>query len=455
MINNYERRFVSSLFTFLIALIFITSCTKKSIDIFIPPPVPGAIADLTATPAINEISLFWTAPELNDDSVQAHFYDLRYATYPITDSNWNSASKWSDSINAQPPGEEESIVVTGLLMDSTYYFAIKSSDSSLNWSDISNISSASPLNLKLILELRQELGIFELFAVNIDGSGLVNLTNNFSQNRYPDWSPDGNQIVYASNVDGDFDIYVMNADGSNVRQLTTDPRIDMWPVWSPDGSQIAFTSTRDNNTEIYIIDADGSNLTRVTDSPGPDAIPIWLSDGSGLVFKYGYMWDFYKIDIDGNNRELIVEFGDAILMMDLSSDNSMITFAGGDVDYPDVYVVDIAAKTLTQLTNTPAKEYHPTFSPDGSRILFSTIRDGNWELYSMNPEGSDLINISNNQYHDNYPSWTTDGSKIIFKSTRDGQGDVYIMNPDGTNVQRLTAAAYHTLSITCSPVLSE
>ena len=76
----------------------------------------------------------------------------------------------------------------------------------------------------------------------------------------PSWSPDGTQIAFQSDRDGNWNIYVMAADGSNLSQLTSHNAWDESPSWSPDGTQIAFHSYRDNNWDIYVIDADGSNL---------------------------------------------------------------------------------------------------------------------------------------------------------------------------------------------------
>jgi dipeptidyl aminopeptidase/acylaminoacyl peptidase len=100
------------------------------------------------------------------------------------------------------------------------------------------------------------------------------------------WSPDGTQIAFESDVDGDMDIYVIQADGSDMRQLTgVEPDAnahDEGPAWSPDGRQIAFTSGPSNlEGDIHVMNADGSDLRRLTFNEDPrrgwarDESPDW------------------------------------------------------------------------------------------------------------------------------------------------------------------------------------
>ena len=113
--------------------------------------------------------------------------------------------------------------------------------------------------------------------MNADGASPINLTNHLAWDGSPDWSPDGNQIVFQSDRDGNSEVYVMNADGTNPINLTNHLASDGSPDWSPDGNQIAFQSNRDGNWEIYIMNADGANPINLTQHPAWDSSPSWGS----------------------------------------------------------------------------------------------------------------------------------------------------------------------------------
>ncbi len=92
----------------------------------------------------------------------------------------------------------------------------------------------------------------EIYVVNADGSGQVNLTNNPATVGQLTWSPDGASIAFVSDRDGNDEIYVMRADGSIQVDLSNNAALDVGPAWSPDGTKIAFSSDRDGPGQMYV-----------------------------------------------------------------------------------------------------------------------------------------------------------------------------------------------------------
>ena len=129
-----------------------------------------------------------------------------------------------------------------------------------------------------------------VYVMDSDGSNVQRLTHTPVRRGgsfAPEWSPDGQKIVFDSTRDGNFEIYVMDADGSNVQRLTHNDKVDARPTWSPDGQRIVFHSSRDSssdqppylepavflNFEIYVMDADGGNVERLTSNNHFDGHP--------------------------------------------------------------------------------------------------------------------------------------------------------------------------------------
>ena len=92
----------------------------------------------------------------------------------------------------------------------------------------------------------------------------------------PAWSPDGRQVAFESNLDGDSEIFVMDADGTNVRQLTHNTLWDEGPAWAPDGTKLAFSSGADDtHLDIFTMNLDGTDVRQLTTYPGRDESPDW------------------------------------------------------------------------------------------------------------------------------------------------------------------------------------
>jgi Tol biopolymer transport system component len=103
----------------------------------------------------------------------------------------------------------------------------------------------------------------------------------------------------------------------------------------------------------------------------------------------------------------------------------------------EIYAMDADGSNVRNLSNSPAGDHDPRYSPDGSRIAFQTNRDGNWEIYVMNADGSDQTRLTFGPASDELPAWTADG-RIVFVSDRDANAELYVMKADGSDVSRIT-----------------
>jgi Tol biopolymer transport system component len=96
---------------------------------------------------------------------------------------------------------------------------------------------------------------------------------------------------------------------------------------------------------------------------------------------------------------------------------------------------------VSQLTNGPGDNWDPAWSPGGSKIVFTSDRDGNLEIYVMNADGSGQTNLTNTSTDEWNPAWSPDASKIAFSSDRNNPGvnsEIYVMNADGSGQTNLT-----------------
>src|SRR5882762_7543204 len=114
-----------------------------------------------------------------------------------------------------------------------------------------------------------------LYVINADGSGLVRVLD---PDFVTDWSPDGRQLMIVSGRDGDLELYATNLDGSGVTQLTNNTCDDNSGTgWSPDGKRVAFKNNCSGDVQIFTMNADGSGVTQLTFDPGViNAGPHWV-----------------------------------------------------------------------------------------------------------------------------------------------------------------------------------
>jgi len=123
----------------------------------------------------------------------------------------------------------------------------------------------------------------------------------------------------------------------------------------------------------------------------------------------------------------------------LPGENGKIAVAGARDGNFEIYVVDPDATGGARLTNDPATDTDPAWSPEGRRITFTTTRNGNDDIYLMSADGTGQVQLTSSPGRDSNSTWSPGGRNIAFASTRDGDAEIFVMNEDGTGQSQLTS----------------
>jgi len=256
----------------------------------------------------------------------------------------------------------------------------------------------------------------DIFTVNPDGSDAKQLTYFGSSGAsvgYENWSPDGRHLVFQlfDPNTGLGQLWLMNSDGSSQHPLMNDPSFnDAQPSFSPDGSQIVFARCGPTNCAIYRVGTDSTGLAALTPfDVNPDVFdfdPGYSPDGNTIAFtssaRDGILASIYFMNADGSNIRI--------------------------------------------LTPPALEGWISDWSPDGTRVVFSTnlftgVLDE--EIWAINADGTRPTRLTNNNRdyrgyfagpHDINPSWSPQGDAIVFERDAPDYSSsaIYIMNADGS-----------------------
>jgi TolB protein len=227
----------------------------------------------------------------------------------------------------------------------------------------------------------------DVFTVKPDGSGARNLTDSGTTDFDPAYSANGRLIAFHSDRrGGNNDIYVMRTDGTKVRRLTGAGGQDRDPYFAPGGGKVVFERDTGADTDIYSVRLTGTGLRNVTQSPmTTDLDPAYSPNGKRIVFS--------------SDRTSSPMFGKTFNIVTMNANGTSQT--------------PIAATFLTQ-------ESDPDFSPNGRQIVYASDTDGSGfpdELYRVRPNGTGKINLTKtfgatkDEWH---PSYSPDGKRIVF-----------------------------------------
>jgi Tol biopolymer transport system component len=277
--------------------------------------------------------------------------------------------------------------------------------------------------------------------------------------RAPAWSADGRQVVYEK-VD-------FTSRPQNQQLYSWDPNFeyrytDVFPSFSRDGRLAVtdFLSTLGNPTAtISTMDADGSNRRIVfDDKSGAAYSPTWSPDGQWLAFGFGGFFGaraklpgkILMIKANGTGRQELTSGIPNGGFPSWSPDGKRIVFRVWTENEKGLRLLNLEDKSVKVLTT----EYDnvPFWSPLGDRILFTRKAQGDFDIFTIRPDGTDLQQLTTTPGNDAHAIWTDDGKHVIWSSGRYGFKDeavlydnnpqpyaaLFIMNADGSGQTQLT-----------------
>ncbi|MGD8604117.1 MAG: protein kinase [Anaerolineales bacterium] len=293
---------------------------------------------------------------------------------------------------------------------------------------ISGDPTATPVGggLGQVAFVSNQTGKPQVYLINLDGTGEVQLTNLPEGACQPAWTPDGTQLIFTSPCSSSRDTYQgsslwlidVDADGatSDPLQLPTAPGGDFDPAISPDGQRVAFTSVRGNRKHIWVMDLDGSDLLRLSREIAWDSEPAWSPTGDQLAFsttRGGVVEVWIMSDVGGDDTR----FSRAAGLFedshpDWSQDGKTIIFERNVGGVPRIFMSlfedrgTIAQPVCPEGQRSVQPMAEPDLSPDGFWIVFETWPDGsNHNIAIMNISCLGFTELTTSSAYDFDPAW--------------------------------------------------
>ena len=223
---------------------------------------------------------------------------------------------------------------------------------------------------------------------------------------------------------------------TNIRQITFGGE-NAEAYFSRDGQWLTFQSTREGHTcdQQYVMRLDGSGLKRVSNGQGKTTCGWFMPDGQRLFFASSHAHDSTCPPRPDPSKGYV-----------------------WGLDRFDIYTANRDGSGLRRLTNYNVYTAEGVLSPDGRRIVFTSLKDGDLDIYTMNVDGSDVKRLTTQPGYDGGPWWSPDGTKIVYRAwhpadsagladykgllaqrmVRPSRMELWVMNADGTGQRQIT-----------------
>ncbi len=263
-----------------------------------------------------------------------------------------------------------------------------------------------------------------------------------------DWSRVSNEIVAQYFPEGKreaSDIVIINLETLELENITNSPTFDADPAFSPDAQEILFTSTRDGNAEIYLVNRDGTNVRRLTNNPAWESFASFSPDGTQISYnsdRTNEKNNVYLMNLDGIGKETPLptgNYGNYVGNGAWSFDGTKIAFSSDRNGNEDIFVIDAEInKPRSLISDNNADLNYPTVSKAGKLIVYlaQTNRD-NYEIRSFDIETKSIRKIYSLKNETNL-SLSPDGKTIVFQEKIEGNTEICLIEIDGSNIRNIS-----------------
>lgn len=255
----------------------------------------------------------------------------------------------------------------------------------------------------------KEAGRRDFYAYDLSGGKLIQLTEGLGRSSScPRLSPDGSRLsfMYGGSIS---DLFILNLDGTGLANLTNDAKDsieDFCADWSPDGSQLIFSAAKEESPndwiqQIYSAKTDGSGITQLTANTNEAEDyqdPVFSPDGKKIAFISDTLaGNVYQMNADGSDFILFSDLKDSIEDFHWSPDGTKIVYACHSIGEKVCIMNSDGSASLALTDDSVEGIYHTAWSPDGAKIAFAARNEESTEIYVINPDGTDLLQVTHLQ----------------------------------------------------------
>jgi len=245
------------------------------------------------------------------------------------------------------------------------------------------------------------------------------------------------RIIFVSGGRYTKEIYTADIDGHNVQRITRYRSITILPSISPNGKYLAYTSYKEGKPNLFIMNLENNTEIYAERGEGMKFGTSWR--GSTLLYSHtvGRKSTIYALDVEKKNKTVIISKDGIFTSPSFSPDGSKMIFVSDMHGGPQIFITDLSTGAIKRLTYAGNYNTSPTFSPKGDLIAFVCSVEGTFEICTMNADGSNQRVLTSGTMNDS-PQFSPCGRYILYTSQKGGKHTINLMLINGENKRSLT-----------------